>query len=113
MASRPMANAPDQSGKRVLDNDYSLLSLDQLYEQKSGPGGFACRDGVKGGLPLATRSPGACSWLSSEGYPYAVECVSSSTPKPHALFGAELAISPPLVRSGTTAVSDQGLRLDP
>lgn len=69
MASRLMANAPDQSGKRVLVNDYSLLSVDPLYEQKSGPSGFACRDGVKGGLPLVSRSSGACSWLSSEGYP--------------------------------------------
>ena len=56
-------------------------------------------DGVEGGIPLATQGAGACSWLSSEGFPYAVECVSGSTPKPHALFGAELANSPALVRS--------------
>ena len=74
-------------------------SSHKVWTNKGGHVSFARRDGVKSGLPLATRSSGACCWLSSEGYPCAVKCVSGSTPKPHALFGAELANSPALVRS--------------
>jgi hypothetical protein len=67
MASRPIANAPDQSGKRLLANDYSLLSMRKFYEQKSGPSGSTCHVALKGGFPLAARSSGTCSWPSTQG----------------------------------------------